>query len=52
MEHISSWFMLMMLVCCVKTCEGVSKNYQTGALEQELQMIQLSATRCSYIAIL
>jgi hypothetical protein len=32
--------------------EGVSKSFQTGRLEQELQMVQLSATRCSYIAIL
>jgi hypothetical protein len=32
--------------------EGVSKSFQTGCLEQELQMIQLYATRCSCIAIL
>jgi hypothetical protein len=32
--------------------EGVSKSFQTGHLEQELQMIQLSATGCSCIAIL
>jgi hypothetical protein len=34
------------------THEGVSKNYRTGRLELQLQMIQLSATRCSCIAIL
>jgi hypothetical protein len=32
--------------------EGVSKSFRTGRLERELQMIQLSATRCSCIAIL
>jgi hypothetical protein len=30
----------------------VSKCFQTGHLEQESQMVQLSATRCSHIAIL
>jgi hypothetical protein len=32
--------------------EGVSKSFQTGRLERELQMVQLSATRCSCITIL
>jgi hypothetical protein len=32
--------------------EGVSKSFRTGCLERELQMLQLSATRCSCIAIL
>jgi hypothetical protein len=32
--------------------KGVSKSFRTGRLERELQMIQLSATRCSCIAIL
>jgi hypothetical protein len=32
--------------------EGVSKSFRTGRLESELQMLQLSATRCSFIAIL
>jgi hypothetical protein len=32
--------------------DGVSKSFQTGRLERELQMVQLSATRCSWIAIL
>jgi hypothetical protein len=30
---------------------GVSKSFRTGHLERELQMVQPSATRCSYIAI-
>jgi hypothetical protein len=34
------------------TYKGVSKSSRTGRLERELQMVQLSATRCSYIAIL
>jgi hypothetical protein len=32
--------------------EDISRSFQTGLLERELQMIQLSATRCSCIAIL
>jgi hypothetical protein len=31
---------------------GVSKSFRTGRLERDLQMVQLSATRCSRIAIL
>jgi hypothetical protein len=34
------------------TYEGVSKSFWTGWLEQELQMIQLSATRYSYTTTL
>jgi len=32
--------------------KGVSRSFQTGHLEQELQMVQFSATRCSCITIL
>jgi hypothetical protein len=32
--------------------EDVSKSFRTGRLERELQMVQLSATTCSCIAIL
>jgi len=32
--------------------QGVSKIFRTGPLEPELKMVQLSATRCSCIAIL
>jgi hypothetical protein len=32
--------------------KGVSKSFQTGRLERELQTVQLSATRCSCITIL
>jgi hypothetical protein len=32
--------------------ECVSKTFRTGRLERELQMVQLSTTRCSCIAIL
>jgi hypothetical protein len=31
--------------------EGVSKSFRSGRLERELQMVQLSATRCSCIAM-
>jgi hypothetical protein len=30
--------------------EGVSKSFRTGRLERELQMVQLSSTRCSFIS--
>jgi hypothetical protein len=30
---------------------GVSKSFRTGHLERKLQMVQLSATRCSSIAL-
>jgi hypothetical protein len=36
----------------MKVYEGVSKNFRTGRLEVEMQMVQLSAARCSCIAIL
>jgi hypothetical protein len=32
--------------------QDVSKSFWTGRLERELQMVQLSATRCSCVAIL
>jgi hypothetical protein len=32
--------------------EGVSESFRPGRLERELLMVQLSATRCSCIAIL
>jgi hypothetical protein len=34
------------------TYEGVSKSFRTGRLKRELQIVQLSATMCSCIAIL
>jgi hypothetical protein len=30
--------------------EGVDKSFRTGRLERELQIVQLSATRCSCVA--
>jgi hypothetical protein len=32
--------------------KGVSKSFRTGRLERELPMVELSATKCSSIAIL
>jgi hypothetical protein len=49
------------VVICVCVCiyiyiykihEGVYKSFRTGCLERKLQMVHLSATRCSCIAIL
>jgi hypothetical protein len=37
---------------CVCVYKGVFKSFRTGRLERELQMVRLSATRCSCIAIL
>jgi hypothetical protein len=37
---------------CIRFYEGVTKSFRTGRLERKLQMVQLSATRYSYIAIL
>jgi hypothetical protein len=66
-NHTVSKFQLMKLykwsetkyiVCvCIKwnmisIYKGVSKSFRTGRLELELQMVQLSDTRCSCIAIL
>jgi hypothetical protein len=45
---IGCWLLYVKLVIY----EGVTKSFRTGRLEQELQMVQLSATRCSCIAIL
>jgi hypothetical protein len=36
----------------MELCKGVSKSFRTGRVGRELQMVQLSATRCSCIAIL
>jgi hypothetical protein len=38
-------------LCPYRIYGGVSKSFRTGRLERELQMVQLSVTRCSYIAI-
>jgi hypothetical protein len=40
------------LVITWRMYEGVSRSFRTGRLGRELQMVQISATRCSYIAIL
>jgi hypothetical protein len=32
--------------------EGVSKSFRIGRLERQLQMVQLFASRCGFIAIL
>jgi hypothetical protein len=36
----------------VQRNEDVSKSFRTGSRERELQMVQLSATKCSFIDIL
>jgi hypothetical protein len=36
----------------IESYEGASESLGTGRLEQELQMVQLSTTRCRCFAIL
>jgi hypothetical protein len=43
--------MYVYIYVCMYMYEGVSKSCRTGRLERELQMVQLSATRCSCFAI-
>jgi hypothetical protein len=51
-EEVSPCFQLFWNCKFNEMFEGVSKSFRTGRLERELQMVQLSATRCSCIAIL
>jgi hypothetical protein len=46
------FFLIVRSVEASMRYEGVSKSFHTGRLERELQTVQLSATRCSCIAIL
>jgi hypothetical protein len=57
-KYIDSYGLCIRCESCVRkqsvyrTYEDVSRSFRTGRLERELQMVQLSATRCSCIAIL
>jgi len=42
----------MIQIVLVLLYEVVSKSFRTGRLERELQMVELYATRLSYITIL
>jgi hypothetical protein len=46
------WWIIWLHKNAVSVIEVISKNFRTGCLERELQIVQLSATRCSCIAIL
>jgi hypothetical protein len=48
----SSKTALIIWECLGVLYEGVSKSFQIGLMEEVLQMLQLSATRCSCIAVL
>jgi len=39
-------------ICMNSRLWDVSKRFRTGRLERELKVVQLSATRCSFISIL
>jgi hypothetical protein len=44
-ERNDKGFLLHLCSHSTEICEGVSKSFQTGRLERELQMVQLSATK-------
>jgi hypothetical protein len=48
------WFVMSLLPKSKNSWnyEGASKSFRIGRLERGLQMVQLSATRCSYISVL
>jgi len=50
--YVVTIFTVKMKCVLLQQSGGVSKSFRTGCLERELQMVQLSATRCSCIAIL
>jgi hypothetical protein len=50
--YISNTFPEKGLSSTKQACEDVTKNFWTCRLERELQMLQLSATKTSCIAIL
>jgi hypothetical protein len=49
--HSSFSFLLLRFHLPNIIYEGVSRSFRTGRLERELQMVHLSATTCSCIAI-
>jgi hypothetical protein len=50
---LNNWGKILKFVNFLSLIRGcVSKRFRTGHLERELQMVQLSATTCSCIAIL
>jgi hypothetical protein len=50
--QILVWSLFMFITPYWTLYEVVSKSFRTGRLERQLQMVQLSATMCSCIAIL
>jgi hypothetical protein len=51
-HQIGLWLPIHSYCLYLTAHDSVSKSVWTGCLEQELQMVQLSATRCSCITIL
>jgi hypothetical protein len=51
LDYLNNCYLAMKDIVLTKY-EGVTKSLRTGRLERELQMVELSATRRSYIAIL
>jgi hypothetical protein len=52
LPEVFSYTAIRNSVAVYTTYEAVSESARTGHLERELQMVQLSVTRCSCIAIL
>jgi hypothetical protein len=52
LTQIQDWNFLVGSIVWMKIYESISKSFRTVRLERELKLIQFSATRCSFIAIL
>jgi hypothetical protein len=48
----SEWVKMVLVIVVDGNYEGVSRSFQTGRLERELKMAQLSAPRYSCISIM
>jgi hypothetical protein len=51
-HYVKQWGMSNRCMVTLSSYERVSKSFRTCRLKRELQMTQLSVTKCSYIAIL
>jgi hypothetical protein len=55
-QNTEAWVLLIFVCVCVCVCvyyvESISKSFRTGRLERELQMVEFSAPRCNFTAIL
>jgi hypothetical protein len=52
LHSVSSVYVKLVFIIVNNTYESKSRSFRIASLERELQIVQLSATRCSCIAIL